>query len=80
MLRYVLLLLVMAVSAPAAQDPPRPDAVPFCQHEQESQEASFCTCATANDGDLCKSEEPLPNFCKKMCGHAKDCHCCNLKK
>lgn len=60
------------------QDPPRPDAVAFCQHQDKDATASFCECATAFDGQLCKLDEPLPYMCKKQCGHAKSCHCCGL--
>ena len=61
------------------QDPPLPDAVAFCQHTNEAADASYCSCPTAYDGQLCRSDEPLPNFCKKMCGHSRSCHCCNIK-
>lgn len=79
-MKKLLLALMLSMFTAAAQDPPLPDAVKFCQHTNQKDEKSYCTCPTAHDGELCKSEEPLPNFCKRMCGHARDCHCCGLKK
>lgn len=74
-----IVLLAFAGFAQKA-DPPLPDAKAFCHSMDDTKDAVMCKCATAYDGDLCKSDEPLPNFCKKMCGHAKDCHCCGLHK
>ena len=79
-MKKLLLVLPLLLLAGQVPDPPLPDAVKFCQHVNERDSKSYCLCPTANDGELCKSEEPLPRFCKRMCGHAKDCHCCNLKK
>ena len=72
----IFLLFVMVSTLLALQDAPLPNAVQFCQHVNAKDDASFCQCPTAFDGHLCQSEEPLPNFCKRMCGHAKQCHCC----
>lgn len=84
MIRSVLLVVFMGAALVMGQrlDPPLPDAVPFCHMptEKEKNEYANCTCATVNDGELCKSDEPLPVFCKRACGHAKSCHCCSLKK
>lgn len=81
-MKILLILMVLSSFSPALlpQDPPHPDAVAFCQHANEDDDATFCSCPTANDGNLCKSDEPYPAFCKKMCGHAKDCHCCGINK
>lgn len=84
MTRVFLILALISTSFLAQgrrrPDPPLPDAVAFCQHTNEKDAASFCTCPTAYDGTLCRSDEPLPAFCKRMCGHAKNCHCCGLHK
>lgn len=73
-----------AVPRPAQQpDPLQPGAVPFCHKPSpdEDKPVANCTCTENADGiDLCKTDEPLPKFCKKMCGHARDCRCCSAHK
>ena len=83
-IKRLLLIGMLILTAAGAQrrqpDPLQPDAVKFCQHMDNMKVASYCDCPTAYEGTLCKSEEPLPNFCKRMCGHARQCMCCGLHK
>jgi hypothetical protein len=78
-MRFLLLVSLLGAVFVLAQDAPHPDAAPFCQHMDDSK-TTYCPCPTANDGTLCSTEDPLPTFCQKMCGHARDCHCCGLNK
>lgn len=80
LLLLALFSLPLSASAFLWQDPPKPDAVAFCQSDNDALEETYCACPSANDGDLCRSDEPLPNFCKKSCGHAKSCSCCPVHK
>ncbi len=73
-------LLLAAAPRPQKPDPPLPDAKAFCHTKDDTAEAVHCTCADANEGTLCQSDEPYPRWCKRMCGHSRDCACCGLKK